>query len=61
MGPWATDIRLSVTVNFVLAFCGALFVPMLLYLGHQEWDDCLRDTEFQTLRKTAEFISSKQN
>jgi hypothetical protein len=60
-GPYVSVLRFSVTVTFVLAFCGALLVPMLLYLGHQEWNDCARESEIQTLRKTAEFISSKQN
>ena len=27
----------------------------------EEWDECVRESEIQTLRKTAEFISSKQN
>jgi hypothetical protein len=61
VGPWVTDLRFSGTVTFVLAFCGALLAPLLLYLGHQEWNDCARESEIQTLRKTAEFISSKQN
>jgi hypothetical protein len=44
-----------------LLFLVAILVPLLLYLGVQEWNDCEKEFEIQSLRQTAEFISLKQN
>ena len=59
-GPAAFETTLSATIVFNLLFA-ALVVPLLAYLGNQEWNDCEREKEIQSLRSAAEFISSKQN
>jgi hypothetical protein len=61
VGPAVSELSFSVPFIVVLALGGTLLVPLLLYLGHQEWNDCEREMEIRSLRKTAEFISSKQN
>jgi hypothetical protein len=61
VGPALSWLKFSIALMATLAFVGILLVPLLLYLGHQEWNDCVRENEIRSLRQTAEFISSKQN
>jgi hypothetical protein len=60
-GPAAFELRFSNPIMVVAALSGALLVLMLMYLGHQEWNECEREFAIQSLRKAAEFIASKQN
>lgn len=61
VGPLESTLKLSLTFLGTAAFVGAVLAPVLVYLGHQEWNDCERESEIQTLRIAADFISSKQN
>ena len=61
VGLPVSGLTSSVNVTGIVALVGTLLVPMLLYIGHQEWNDCEREIEIRSLRQTAEFISSKQN
>lgn len=61
VGPLESTLKLSLTYLSTAVFVGAVLAPVLVYLGHQEWIDCERESEIQTLRNAADFISSKQN
>ncbi len=59
--PTAIELKFSGSLIFVNVLLGVVLVPLLLYLGIQEWNDCEREFEIRTIRNAAEFISLKQN
>jgi len=60
-GPWASVTRFSTATLLVDAAAALLVIPLLMYLGLIEWNECRRDVEIRALRDAAEFITSKQN
>jgi len=59
--PWAFEARFSPVTLMVDGVAAVLVVPLLVYLGTVEWNDCRRQDEIRALRDAAEFITSKQN
>jgi hypothetical protein len=60
-GPALSTIRFSGVVLAILAFSGSLLIAILLWLGHEEWNDCDQEMQILALRQTGEFITSTQN
>jgi len=60
-GPAIFELRFSNPLLFVTAVTGAILVPMFVYLGHQEWQECEREFEIRTIKNAAEYIALKQN
>ncbi|HTY57356.1 MAG TPA: hypothetical protein VMF59_01005, partial [Bacteroidota bacterium] len=60
-GPAIFELKFSDPLIFVTAVTGAVLVPMFIYLGHQEWQECEREFEIRAIKNAAEFISLKQN
>ena len=60
-GPFATVTRFSTATLLVDAVAALVVIPLLMYLGLIEWNDCRRQVEILALRDAAEFITSKQN
>ncbi|HUI09332.1 MAG TPA: hypothetical protein VL221_03335 [Bacteroidota bacterium] len=60
-GPTAMEAKFYTTTIAVDAIAGVVVIPLLMYLGLIEWNECRREVEIRALRDAAEFITSKQN
>ena len=59
--PAGFETRFSTVTLAVDAIAAVLVIPLLVYLGVVEWNECRRHIEILALRDAAEFITSKQN
>ncbi len=61
IGPALSTLKFTINTISILVFAGSLLISILLYLGHEEWSDCVQEMEILALRQTGEFIASNKN
>jgi hypothetical protein len=61
IGPAITALKFSSSVIVILTLSGLPLIGILLYFGHQEWNECEQEIQIRDLKRTAELILSRKN